>query len=372
MGRSYAAILYRHGFRVAAQPEEKLDFAAKSESEVRRVFPEILDEIRGFAEGCHASYNDMAAFMLTIGAFKPQPMCSSFAAFNGSDVIFGRNYDFFYSFKKYTESYLTAPEDAFISLGHSDVFIGREDGINEDGLAVAMTGLCDKAVKPGVSFALAVRSVLDKCASVKEASESILGMHASANANFLLADDTGDMAVAEVSPDKVMVRRPEKGENFIVCTNHFVLPEMQQYEDLERRKIENWDTIPRYLAISENIRKEGRKMTRLTILVACAVFFYCFNPRMALTQPYYAPYLLLWHQSVENQARIQELQRQLGDVRLAIGGLQKDLNSIFELQQRLQELEISNQNTIKTLLEELSRMQKEIVEIRRTLNPENE
>ena len=113
-------------------------------------------------------------------------------------------------------------------------------------------------------------------------------------------------------------------------------------------------------------------MTRLTILVACAVFFYCFNPRMALTQPYYAPYLLLWHQSVENQARIQELQRQLGDVRLAIGGLQKDLNSIFELQQRLQELEISNQNTIKTLLEELSRMQKEIVEIRRTLNPENE
>jgi predicted choloylglycine hydrolase len=261
MGRSYAAILYRHGFRVAAQPEEKLDFAAKSESEVRRVFPEILDEIRGFSEACHASYNDMAAFMLTIGAFKPQPMCSSFAASNGSDVIFGRNYDFFYSFKKYTESYLTAPQDAFISLGHSDVFIGREDGINEDGLAIAMTGLCDKAVRPGVSFALAVRSVLDKCASVKEASKSILGMHASASANFLLADDTGDMAVAEVSPDKVMIRRPENGENFIVCTNHFVLPEMQQYEDLERRKIENWDTIPRYLAISESIRKEGRKMS---------------------------------------------------------------------------------------------------------------
>jgi predicted choloylglycine hydrolase len=103
--------------------------------------------------------------------------------------------------------------------------------------------------------------VLDKCASVKEASKSILDMHASANANFLLADDTGDMAVAEVSPDKVMIRRPENGENFIVCTNHFVLPEMQQYEDLERRKIENWDTIPRYLAISESIRKEGRKMS---------------------------------------------------------------------------------------------------------------
>lgn len=260
MGRNYGAILYRHGFRVTAQSKEKLGFAVKSEPEVKKVFPEILDEIRGFAEGCHASYEDLAAFMLTIGAFKPQPMCSSFAAFNGSDVIFGRNYDFFYSFKKYTESYLTAPLNAFISLGHSDVFIGREDGINENGLAIAMTGISDRTVKPGVSFVLAVRSVLDKYASVREASKSLSDMHASANANFLLADNAGDMAVAEVSPDKVMIRKPEHGENFIVCTNHFVLPEMQQFEDLERRKIENWDTIPRYNAISEGIRKAGRKM----------------------------------------------------------------------------------------------------------------
>jgi predicted choloylglycine hydrolase len=260
MGRNYGALLYRHGFRVTAQPKEKLDFSARSEPEVKRVFPGILDEIRGFGEGCHASYNDMAAFMLTIGAFKPQAMCSGFAAFNGSDVIFGRNYDFFYSFKKYTESYLTVPQDAFISLGHSDVFIGREDGINENGLAIAMTGLSDKTVKPGVSFVLAVRSVLDKCANVKEASKNIMDMHASACANFLLADDSGDMAVTEVSPDKVMIRKPEHGEDFIVCTNHFVLSEMQQYEDLERRKIENWDTIPRYKAISEGIRKAGRKM----------------------------------------------------------------------------------------------------------------
>ena len=260
MGRRRGAILYGHGFRVSAQPKEKLGFALRSEPVVRGVFPEILDEMRGFAEGCHASYEDMESFMMTIGAFKPQPMCSSFAAFNGSDVIFGRNYDFFYSFQKYTESYLTAPHHAFISLGHSDVFIGREDGINENGLAIAMTGVCEKKVKPGVSFVLAVRLVLDKCANVKEAAKSLLNMHASADANFLLADKSGDMIVAEVSPDKVVIRKPENDENFIVCTNHFVLPEMQQYEDLERRNRENWDTIPRYNAISEGLRRAGTKM----------------------------------------------------------------------------------------------------------------
>ena len=113
-------------------------------------------------------------------------------------------------------------------------------------------------------------------------------------------------------------------------------------------------------------------MTRITILVACTVFMYCFNPRLALSQAYYPPYYQLWLQSVENQAQIQELQRQLAEVRVEIGGLQIDLNSIFDLQQKLEELEISNQNTIKTLLDELSKMQKEIGEIRKTLNPENE
>ena len=113
-------------------------------------------------------------------------------------------------------------------------------------------------------------------------------------------------------------------------------------------------------------------MTRITTLVACAVFLQFFTPCRALPQVYYAPYLLLWHQNVENQAQIRELQGRLGDVRAAIGDLQKDLDSISELQQRLQESGVSNQNKIKTLLEEFSKMQKEIGEIRKALNPQTE
>jgi peptidoglycan hydrolase CwlO-like protein len=115
-------------------------------------------------------------------------------------------------------------------------------------------------------------------------------------------------------------------------------------------------------------------MARIAILVAWVFFMHFFNPGITLShaQPYYPTYYQLWLESVENQAQIQEVQRQLGNMRVAIGGLQRDLNSIFELHQRLQELEISNQNTIKTLLEELSKMQKEIGEIRKTLNPQSE
>jgi len=119
-------------------------------------------------------------------------------------------------------------------------------------------------------------------------------------------------------------------------------------------------------------RKEGWKMTRIKIFLACAVFIFCFNPPIALSQLYYPPYYQLWLQSVENQAQIQDLQRQLADMRAEIGALQRDLTSIFESEKRLEELEIANQNTIKTLLDELAKMQKEIGEIHKTLSPQNE
>jgi chromosome segregation ATPase len=75
---------------------------------------------------------------------------------------------------------------------------------------------------------------------------------------------------------------------------------------------------------------------------------------------------------VDNQGQIQELQRQLVDMGNEIGGLQKDLTSIFESEKRLEELEISSQNTLNNLLDELSKMQKEIGEIRKKLIPQNE
>ena len=255
MGRRYGTILHKHGFNLEKPSPEKLEFGKKSERELERVFPEVLEEIRGFAEGCHATYEDMMAFMLSVGAFKVQPMCSVFAAINGSDVVFGRNYDFYYSFKKFTESYLTIPKDRYMSIGHSDIFIGREDGVNEKGLAIAMTGVEDIIIKPGVNFPLMVRYVLDKCTNVEEAAKALSSVHFSSSSNYLLADRSGGLAVVEASPDKTLVRHPKNGEDSIVCTNHFVHPEMQAYEDLQARSGSNWDTLPRYTAITNALKK---------------------------------------------------------------------------------------------------------------------
>lgn len=260
MGYKYGSILYKHGFRVSEQSTEKLDFGRKSEKEVRRVFPEILEEIQGFAEACHASYEQLTAFILSIGAFKVEPMCSVFATFNGSDVVFGRNYDSYYSFKKYIASYLTLPEDGYGSLGHSDIFVGREDGVNEKDLAIAMTGVAEKIIKPGINFPLIIRCVLDKCANVEEGVKTLSNAHFSTTSNYLVADKEGNMAVIEASPDKVRARNPEEGDSFIVCTNHFLHPEMLEMEDQKERSGLNWDSVPRYTTIYDALKQHDGKI----------------------------------------------------------------------------------------------------------------
>ena len=70
----------------------------------------------------------------------------------------------------------------------------------------------------------------------------------------------------------------------------------------------------------------------------CLCCFLLLSPRHGIIPALYAPYLLLWHQNVENQVQIQELQKQSGDLQVAVEGLQKNLNSITQLQPRLQEL----------------------------------
>ncbi len=251
----------KHGFRVSEQTSEKLDFGIKSEKEVKRGFPEILEEIQGFADACHTSYEHLASFILSIGAFKVEPMCSAFATFNGSDVVFGRNYDFYYSFKKYTESYLTCPKDSYWSVGHSDIFVGRKDGVNEKGLAIAMAGIKEKIIKPGINFILAVRYVLDKCASVEEGVKTLLDVHFSTTNNYLLADKDCSMAVVEASPDKVTVRRHEEGNSFVVCTNHFLHPEMLE---MENRKERCWDSVPRHTTIYNSLQQQDGKIDMKT------------------------------------------------------------------------------------------------------------
>ncbi|MBI5958129.1 MAG: hypothetical protein HY866_05305, partial [Chloroflexi bacterium] len=80
---------------------------------------------------------------------------------------------------------------------------------------------------------LAVRAVLDRCHSTQEAIDFLQRVRHARAINFLVADSSGDLAVVEASPRRVVVRRSDSG--FIVATNHFQSDEMAHCEYMRRR-----------------------------------------------------------------------------------------------------------------------------------------
>jgi predicted choloylglycine hydrolase len=258
MGFHYGSILYKHGFRFGEQPDERLRFGKECETEVSRVFPEVLKEISGFADACHAPYDHLSAFILGVGAFKPVGACSVFAVKTGSDVLFGRNYDFYYRFKQHIESYLTQPLSGYWSLGNTDIFVGREDGVNEKGLAIGMTAVAPNEIKAGINFALLTRCILDKCANVREATNVLTSAHHVTANNYLVADREGNTAVIEACSKRVMVRKPKENEDFIVSTNHFIHSDMYSMENQSERPP---DSVRRYTTIFEKLQQLKGKTT---------------------------------------------------------------------------------------------------------------
>ena len=257
MGFKYGTVLRRHGFKPPEIDEETTVLGLKCEQEVKRAFPNVLDEIRGIADAIQEEYERLASFILTVGYGKVMG-CSAFACVDDSRVIFGRNYDFYYRFGRSSESYLTQPKNANASLGNTDVFVGREDGVNQHGLAMSMHFVSAQLGTPGINFPIAVRYVLDNCKNTGEAIEYLTHTRFLTANNYLVADRSGELAVVEACPTQVRVRRPETDERFIVATNHFVHPEMKQCESVAKR---DPDSEIRYHTILRTLRETGGHVT---------------------------------------------------------------------------------------------------------------
>jgi predicted choloylglycine hydrolase len=249
IGTAYGEDLRRRGFMLPGFTEGHRRISIASEKIVGRVFPEILEEIKGMSEGSGLAYPDLCARVLTHPLAGKPPGCTIFAVRDGGDVWVGRNYDWFYEIAPYVESYFTAPEGGYRSVGQSDMFVGREDGVNEKGLAVAMAGITSHFT-PGVMFWVALRYLLDRCATVKEGVEGLLKVPHHCTITILLADKGGDVAVVEASPMKTRVRYPEG--DFIASTNHLNHPDM-----LDIKIFEPSDSRRRYDAVVKDLSRGG-------------------------------------------------------------------------------------------------------------------
>lgn len=252
MGFKYGSLLYeKANFIIPTINKQKSNFGLESYEELKKFYPEVVDEIQGFAKGIKDNPEKLGAFLLSLGVFNSTGQCSVFAFKNDDSVIVGRNYDMLFDFKKFTESSLIAPKNKYAYISQSDVFIGRSDGINEMGLSVAMSFVYGTKIQPGIGFHFVIRKILENCSTTSQAIKLIQETKVSTANNFLIADNTGEIVVVESAPQKSNVRRSNKGENYIYITNQFHSKEMIPYD---KGGVEWSKSLERYNGLKKNLK----------------------------------------------------------------------------------------------------------------------
>lgn len=172
-GLRWGRALARRGQFIARQPtftvsEERRAFARGCLPAYREYFPEILEEIRGIAEGQGADSDDFAAFLFSMYAYG-FGHCTCFAYADENSAMPGRNSDFLTSLEGLYMNCLYAVDGSRAFNANTTAFAEVEDGMNECGLAAGLTFVYPEERGFGLNAGMLVRLILEKCATAREA-----------------------------------------------------------------------------------------------------------------------------------------------------------------------------------------------------------
>ncbi len=192
--------------------EEARPSYATSVRMLRAHMPELLPVYEHLVE--LAGGGDLAARMLSL--YKPPPYlaaCSQGVWTRDGAPMLVRNYDYAPS-RMEGMVWSTRMLDRRV-IGMSDCLWGLLDGMNDAGLAVSLTFGGRRVLGDGFGIPIVVRYLLEVCADVGEAREALARLPYSLSHNLTLADASGLVLTAYLSPDREPIFR-----EFPVATNH--------------------------------------------------------------------------------------------------------------------------------------------------------
>lgn len=248
--------------------EERLCFAAACLPVYETYFPEILEEIRGIAEGQRCPAERLQAVLFSMYAMPPACRCSCFAVSNGAEILLGRNSDFLTELQDRNRNVRYCfSDDSHSFYGNTTSFVQMEDGVNEKGLAAGLTSVYPPSgdsgplIAPGMNAGLLLRFFLEKCASVEEALAWLERIPVSSAQTFTLADAEGEIAVAECFAGGLKVMRPGKEKlrrrAFVCAANFFHSEELRKFHE---PGIDTWEAEPRYQTMQRTLETEAGEM----------------------------------------------------------------------------------------------------------------
>ncbi len=211
MGLKRGGMLVRSGVRIPlALDDFQLAHGAHSFEILRRLFPEVCEEIAGVADGMGVDEKKLTAWLLCMGCCMynlernlPELRgCTVFAAGVDGRMVYGRNNDLPPRMAAGCTSDLYRPRGGHSFLLTSSSFLNGEEAVNDAGLVAAMTFVMSdlRSIRPGLNSPFAVRYLAERCGSTAEALKLLGDLPLSSCCCLLLADRSGDMAAVECAP----------------------------------------------------------------------------------------------------------------------------------------------------------------------------
>jgi predicted choloylglycine hydrolase len=233
MGRQLGRQLHEAGTRLPELDTRQARYIDGLVGQVQGLIPDLFEEMRGLAEAGRYDERAVYFYSLSIGIVPSCTVVAVSGAHTGGQTLLGRNYDAGPKFADFT-LYRTYPEGGLAHIGCAyNLLVGREGGMNEAGLAIAVTGVQGHNTdEPGLWDHIPVRAVLDQCRTVDEAVTLLEALPHLWTKNFLVADKTGQTAVVEAAQQHVAISRTTDG--FGAITNHFILPQMEAFCNREK------------------------------------------------------------------------------------------------------------------------------------------
>lgn len=230
--------------------KSNLEFASKCVEAVEQYAPDILEELRGIAEGSGTSFETLTCTMLTPAFLFG---CTLFAVkgeytTNGSP-IFARHMDWLREDISALHVIHAEPDKSHKSIGFSFGDCGRYGGQNERGLTLgsASCAMYTGKVRPGVRMNISTRWVLDKLSTTEEAVEYLTKIPHTEAVSFLIMDKSGTIARIEATSEKTEAEYIEEGIG--VATNVFLMEGMKHLDQglpednivhVFRKRLERW------------------------------------------------------------------------------------------------------------------------------------
>ena len=248
IGFQWGKLLLSHGKKLDFCPtfeltNEKYEFARQCIAEYEKFFPQILDEIRGIADGQDLPVEILHTILFCMYCFELENKCTCFAFSTEDEIVFGRNSDFLVSLEKLYMNCIYHLTGSHSFNANTTAYVQMEDGVNECGFAAGLTFVYPKIRKPGLNAGMLIRYLLEKCKTTEEAIAELHRLPIASAQTITMADRNGNIAVAECNPEKIVVIRPEPEECFVATANNFNSLEMMQYRN---PGIDDWRSDERY------------------------------------------------------------------------------------------------------------------------------